>query len=224
MLKLGRRSLAEWPARCRQQNPAHADLTQAAGKITGHALEDGVVLAVQRQQHRAALAHRLHKECAGHDQGFFIGQQDFLASINRRQGRAQTCCAHNRRHHGIHVRIGRDLAQSCLADQYLSGQPGSPQIVLQTASRSRLWHHGKARRVTHAQGQQLAQTREASQGENLIAIGVTRNDVQGTEPDRTGCAQHRNLLQAAHEAIIHNSTAKIGSAAVRLSIRSSTPP
>ena len=110
MVQLGRRSLAEWATRCRQQNPAHADLAQAAGKITGHALEDGVVLAVQRQQHRSALTHRLHKECAGHDQGFFVGQQDFLASIDCRQGRAQTCRTDNRRHHHIHVRIGRDLA------------------------------------------------------------------------------------------------------------------
>ena len=87
------------------------------------------MLTVERQQYRPALAHRLHKECAGHDQRFFIGQQDLLARIDGGQGRAQASGADDGRHHGIHLGIGRHLAQPFLAHQHLSSQAGGAQVA-----------------------------------------------------------------------------------------------
>lgn len=78
--------------------------------------------------------------------------------------------------------------------------------------------------MTHAQSQQFAKTGKTGQGKDLVAIRMTSNNIEGAQPHRTGCTQHGDLLQAAHEAVIHNSTAKIGMAAVRLSMRSNTPP
>ncbi len=54
------------------------------GEVTaigfGHALEDGVVFAVDRQQGRPPAAHGLHEEAPGHDQGLLVGEQDALAA------------------------------------------------------------------------------------------------------------------------------------------------
>src|SRR5450830_2008717 len=224
MFKISQRSLTERTTGSRKKNPPHADLAQATGKITGHALENRVVLTVERQQYRATLAHSLHKECAGHDQRFFISQQDFLAGIDSGQGRAQASGSDNGRHHSIHLGIGRNLLQSLLAHQHLSGQASGAQVILQAPRSNGPRHYSKTRRMAHAQRQQLTQAREAGQCEDLIAFRVTRDHIQGAQPYRASRTQHGYLLQAAHEAAIHNSTAKIGIAAVRLSMRSSTPP
>ena len=224
MLKISQRSLSERATGSRQENPPHTNLAQASGKITGHALENRIVFAVQRQQHGATLAHSLHKERAGHHQRLFIGQQDLFAGIDRGQCRAQPCRANNGGHHSVDFGISRDLAQALLAHQYVGRKACRPQLVLQAARYRHLWHNGESRRMTHAQGQQLIQAREAGQRKYLITIWMASDHIQRTEPDRAGRAQHGHLLQAAHEAAIHNSTAKMGMAAVRLSIRSSTPP
>ncbi|MNY65085.1 hypothetical protein D3C86_2022980 [compost metagenome] len=78
--------------------------------------------------------------------------------------------------------------------------------------------------MAHAERQQFTQASEATQGKDLVTIRMTSNDVERTQANRTGCPQNGNLLRAAHGAAIHNSTANTGIAAVRLSIRSSTPP
>ncbi len=182
------------------------------------------MLAVDRQQHRTALAHGLHEQGAGHHQRLFIGQQDFLARFDGRQGRTQSRRTDDRRHHRIDFRRGGDLTQALLAHQHLGRQTGGTQIVLQAARGGCLRHHGKLRRVTHAQGQQLTQTTETAQRENLISLRMTGNDVERAQPDRACRSQNGNLLRATHGAAIHSSTANTGIAAVRLSIRSSTPP
>jgi hypothetical protein len=55
MRQLGQRRLPERTTRGSQKNPTHTDCAQATGKILGHALENRVVLTVDRQQHRTRL-------------------------------------------------------------------------------------------------------------------------------------------------------------------------
>nr|BFE91125.1 hypothetical protein GCM10020185_16610 [Pseudomonas brassicacearum subsp. brassicacearum] len=116
------------------------------------------------------------------------------------------------------------MAEALLSHQHTGLQASGAQIVLQRPRHGGLRHHGKPRRVTYAQGQQLTHAREATEGEHLVTLRMPTNDVKRTQADRTGRTKDRDLLGATHDAAIHNSTAKIGIAAVRLSMRSSTPP
>ncbi len=116
------------------------------------------------------------------------------------------------------------MAEPLLPHQHTGLQAGSAQIILQRPRHACLGHHGKPRRVAFAQRQQLTQAREATEGEHLVALRMPANDVKRTQANRTGRAKDSDLLGATHGAAIHNSTAKIGIAAVRLSMRSSTPP
>ncbi|MCY1365164.1 hypothetical protein D9M69_519980 [compost metagenome] len=182
------------------------------------------MLAIDRQQHRTALAHGLHEQRAGHDQRLFIGQQNFLAGLHRRQCRAQTRRTDDGRHDRIDFRIGSDLTQTFLTHQNTGRETRRAQIILQGAGSCDLRHHGKSRDMAHAERQQFTQAGEASQGKDLISIRVTSDDVERAQANRAGRPQNGNLLRAAHGAAIHSSTANTGIAAVRLSIRSSTPP
>lgn len=74
---------------------------------------------------------------------------------------------------------------------------------------------------------ELGQARKAAQRENAIALGMTRNDIQRTEADGTGGPQYGDALRRIHDApqpASQSSAANSGIAAVRLSMRSSTPP
>lgn len=81
--------------------------------------------------------------------------------------------------------------------------------------------------MAHAQGQQFIDTRIAAEGKHLVAVGVPRNHIQRAQADGASGPKHGNTLRATHitpHSAAHSSTAKIGIAAVRLSMRSSTPP
>ncbi|VVN65932.1 hypothetical protein PS685_04732 [Pseudomonas fluorescens] len=130
VFKLCQRRLTEWTTRGCQQNPTNTDITQATGKVPRQALENRVVFAVDGQQYRTAATHGLHKQVAGHHQRFFVGQQDLLAGIDRRQCRAQACGTDNCRHHRIHFRSRRNLTQALLTYQYFGIEPGCAQIRL----------------------------------------------------------------------------------------------
>ncbi|MNV50943.1 hypothetical protein D3C71_1429740 [compost metagenome] len=219
--------LAERAAGSGQQNPPHAHLLQPARIIAGQALEDRIVFAVDGQQDRAAAPHRLDEQGAGHHQRLLVGQQDLLARLDRRQRRLEPGRPDDSRHHRIHLGMGSHLAQALFAEQHPRRQARGMQGALQMARRTLIRHHGVARPVEQAQRLQLNQTTEAGQGEHLITRGMPGDHVQGAEADGTRRPEHRNLLQLAHRApqpASHSSAANIGMAAVRLSMRSSTPP
>src|SRR3989338_2196571 len=95
------------------------------------------------------------------------------------------------------------------------------------ASLQSLRHHSKARAVNHAQRLQLSQTTETGQWEYLITLCMSGDDIKSAQTDRAGRPQHGNMLrgtQSAPQPASHSSAANTGIAAVRLSIRSSTPP
>ena len=95
------------------------------------------------------------------------------------------------------------------------------------ASLQSLRHHSKARAVDHAQRLQLSQTTETGQREYLITLWMAGDDIKSAQTDRAGRPQHGNLLRVTHSApqpASHSSAANTGIAAVRLSIRSNTPP
>ena len=64
LFQLLQRGLSKRTTRCGQQNPAHADVAQATLEVTGHALENRIVLAVDRQHDSATVAYGLHEQGA----------------------------------------------------------------------------------------------------------------------------------------------------------------
>ncbi|MCY1556796.1 hypothetical protein D9M68_935810 [compost metagenome] len=71
--QLLQRRFAERAAGRGKQYPPHPDLLQAARIVARQALENRIVFAVDRQQHRTTLPHRLDKQRARHHQRFFVG-------------------------------------------------------------------------------------------------------------------------------------------------------
>lgn len=81
--------------------------------------------------------------------------------------------------------------------------------------------------MANAKCEQLAQARVTGQCEHLVSLGMTSNYIKRAEADGASGPKHGNTLQTAHIApqlAAQSSTANSGMAAVRLSIRSSTPP
>ena len=76
---------AERPARGGQHDVV--DARRPGRAVFGQALEDRRVLAVDRQQRRAALAHRLHEQRAADDQRLLVGEQQALAGARRGEAR-----------------------------------------------------------------------------------------------------------------------------------------
>ena len=86
------RPIAERPARGREQ-----DAVEVLAALPLEALEDGAVLAVDRQDAHAAPRRASGHQRPGHDQGFLVGQRDRFAGIDGRQRRAKPGAAHHGR-------------------------------------------------------------------------------------------------------------------------------
>ncbi len=94
----------------------------AAGPIGWQALEDGIVLAVDRQQLAPPSRTRGHEQSAGQHQRFLVREQDALAGSRRRQRRLEAGGADDRGHHRVGFGQGRDSAQTVGPGE----RPGSP--------------------------------------------------------------------------------------------------
>src|SRR5690606_4776963 len=118
------------------------------------------------------------------------------------------------------------LPQPLLARQHPGLQTRRAQALLQMPSGRVLGHHREARPVLQAQRFQLRQPGVTRQGEHLITLRMARHHIQRAETDGAGGAQHGDPLRAHRlpQPAAQSSTANTGMAAVRLSMRSSTPP
>ena len=66
--------LAEGAAGGRQQYTRDTGTGRIPYLVRRHALENGVVFGVDRQEFRPGLGHGIHKQLPGHNKGFFIGK------------------------------------------------------------------------------------------------------------------------------------------------------
>ena len=122
------------------------------------ALEDRVVLAVDRDQGGAAAARRLDQQRPGHHQRFLVGEQHALAGSRRRQRRRQAGRADDRRHHGVHRRQCRrrprarprpPAPRSCEpAERRPAARRAAASADCSTATRGRCRRHCSSRRAS----------------------------------------------------------------------------
>ena len=185
---------AEGAARGGEQDPADPGLPRNPRSIDRQALVDGVVFAVDGQQQRAGIAHRLHQKVPRHDQGFLVRQQHPLAGAGRCQRGGQAGGANDGGHDRIHIGVGGHLAQAGLAAQH-----GSPQLRRQACSqglgRVRAQHDREARPVLQALAMEGVDGGVGGEGIHPIAIRVARDHIQGILADGPGGTQNADSLQ-----------------------------
>src|SRR5690606_24341893 len=100
------------------------------------------------------------------------------------------------------------------------------QALLQGSSLGPVRDHGEHRLVLQALGFEHRHAAMTGQREHAVTITVPRNHIQGADADRTRCAQHRNpfVAQPSRLPNRYQPRENTGTAAVRLSMRSITPP
>ena len=109
----------ERSARCRQHDLPDTARRMPGGVVIGHALQDGVVFAVDGQQHGTVVAHRFHEQRPGHHQRLLVRQQHTLAVPGRLQRRQQPGRADNGRHDIVDLRQGGHRGQGIRPAQHL---------------------------------------------------------------------------------------------------------
>ncbi len=194
------RCIAKRAARCGQQDTAHAAGGQVAVIAPRQGLENRVVFAVDRQQRRAAGAHRIHEHIARHHQRLLVRQQDFLAGARRRQRGAQARRTDDGSHHSIHFRQHRDLFQCGHSAQHLGADPG---IACQFAQPDRgflIQHHRITRLELLALPEQQIDLAVRRQRNDSEFAGMTRHHVQRAGADTAGGTQNGNVL---HRGLLH---------------------
>jgi hypothetical protein len=107
------------------------------------------VLAVDRQQGRAVLAHGVHEQLAGHHQRFLVGQQDLLAGAGGGQGRRQAGGADDGGHHGVGVRRAGDARTGPASPYDTSVRQAGEQLAQARGGSARADHGARGRNARH---------------------------------------------------------------------------
>ncbi len=107
----------------------------------GQALEDRVVLAVDRDDGRRICVRLAHQQLARQHQRFLVGQQQALARARGGQRRGQPGGADDRGHHGVAGVAARQRLQCFVAGVRLGVQPGRAQAIAQGHVSGRIGDH-----------------------------------------------------------------------------------
>ena len=217
------RPIAQWAAGRGQQNAFHPDRGQALAEVRRQTLEDGVVLAVDRKQLRAALLHGTHEQGPGHHQRLLVGEQQTLACTGCGQRGRQTRGTDDRRHDVSGLGHGRDLLETFDTREDLRAPRHVREQLAQTLRRSLLDHHRDLRSVTPALLGHALAVAICRQGDRAKLLGMTGDDIEGAYADRAGRAEDSYADHVATPIKVIPK-ANTGAAAVKLSIRSSMPP
>ena len=184
----------ERPARGREQNPADLGGAAAGMVVRRHALEDGIVLAVDGQQIGVVVPHRAHEQGAGHHQRLLVGQQHGLAGTGRRQRRQQAGRTDDGGHHGIDLGQHADVFQGLHPAQYLGLDPRIGQPLPQFGRRPLIDHYRIAGTEALALLEKPVNVVVGGEGHHAVAVGMTTRDIQSAHTDGAGRAQYANSL------------------------------
>jgi hypothetical protein len=127
------------------------------------ALEDGVVLAVDRHQRRPGALDRGEQQVPGHHQGFLVGEQQALAGLRGRERGTQPRGPHDGRHDALHLRQPRQVLERAGAPEHA----GPGRLAAQQARKFRRRGRIGERSVRWAEGEHLAR--------QLCRVGVRRD-------------------------------------------------
>ena len=156
---LGRRDRGQCvplPAAERTTGGGEGDPCGHFAGVAGQALEDRVVLAVDRHDGGAMRLRRLHQQGARQHQRFLVGQQQAFAGAGGGEGGRQAGGADDRRDHGVAGDRRRPVPSSASAPACACGvQPGIAQAVAQRGVGGHVGDHRWSGRCAAAQRQQV---------------------------------------------------------------------
>src|SRR4030067_877386 len=181
---------------------------------------------------------------AGKAGRLLVGEQTALAGTHRLQYRQQPGGTDNRRHDDIAAGITRHRLQRFCSSQHLDAQPGTPDHVFKASRGGRIAQHGDLGMKTLALFEQSLCLGIGSERHDAVTLRVTGQNIQRANADRTGSTEYGDALQpglgkntgaiqshgrghhSPPDGVRHNNhaSANMGAAAVKASIRSSTPP
>ena len=181
--------LAEGPAARRQDDPFYR-----IGAVEVEALPDRIMLAVDRQQGRAAPGDLLHDEPAGADEHLLVGEGDDGPPPDCGQGRRQPGRSDDARHYPFgrtQSRFGKRIGTAGHLDS------GSRERLFQSRVVVRVGNRGESRpQSTRLLGQTL---RVPVRGErlDLEAIRITRQQIDRALTDGAGRPENRHASNPA---------------------------
>ncbi len=177
-LEFSARPASEGSARCGQPYPRHLGTLLAE-----HALEDGRVLAVHRNE--VVAGNELRHQLAADHERLLVRQRETLAGAESRDGRAQSRGAHERVEYEVAIGVLGKLDDRLRTRSHL----GVGQQPRQSVGGGLV---GK-RQAAHPEGARLLRDRvrgrAGGQRHHLDALGEARGDLNGLSADRTGRAE-----------------------------------
>ena len=189
-----RRPGPERPARSGQDQTPNGTARIHAGSAIRQALEDGIVLAVDRQQRDAGLAAGSAEKRAGHDDGFLVGQQHRACAARRRQRGRQARRPDDGGHDRVDARGAGHLDQLVGADRQTGRDPSCAQPGLESGGRPGIRHGQHLGSVPHGQRQQLVDIAMSRERVHPITVGVAGHDIERAVTNGTGGAQNGDGL------------------------------
>ncbi len=191
-------------ARGREEDPAHAGpggLARApADEAARQRLEDRRMLAVDGQQHPAALGQGGEEERAGDHERFLVGEQHELSRPRSGERARQARRAHHRGHHRIGLGKRGDPLERARPGEHLRGDSPGPERGPQ-ALRGRLVRHRRpARLEALALRRELVVARAGRERQDLEALRVARHDVERALADRSRGAENGQPLHASESS------------------------
>ena len=103
------------------------DLVEIAAKVPRQRLENGVVFAVDGQQHRPVAAHGIDEHRARHDQRFLVGEQHLLPGLRCGKPGPQSSRPDDGGHHAADFWQTAQLRSSAAAPHSTSVWVPAPQ-------------------------------------------------------------------------------------------------
>ena len=186
-----RRAVAERATGCGEQDAAHARRTQVAREIARQALEDRVVLAVDRHQRRAVTAQLADEQAAGHHQRLLVGQQHPLAVASRLERGHQAGGPDDRRHHDRRIRMAGSGDAGLRPGGHFGLHAPLAQPSRQCLGCSRIGQHREFRPELEALFIQPLDLGRGGQCNHLEAIRMAPHDVERVHADRSGRTENR---------------------------------
>ena len=187
--EIRRRTCAKRSARSRQQDATNACGPRRTRVARRQTLENRVVLAVDRQQRRAALFDCRHEQCAADHQRFLVGEQDAFARTRGGERRCKARGADDRSEHRIDVGQRCGLGQRGCAAGDACSRTSDSDVAFQSAAGIFIEQHGERRLVPPAQFTELLPIAMRRQCGDREAIRMLRDDIERRCADRARCAQ-----------------------------------
>ena len=189
-----RRPGPERPARGGKDQASDGTARIHASSAIRQALEDGIVLAVDRQQRDTGLAAGGAKKRASHDNGFLVGQQHRTRPTRRRQRGRQARRPDDGGHDRINARRAGHLDQLVGADGQTGRDTSRTQPCLESGGSPGIRHSQHLGSVPHSQRQQLVDIAMSRERVHPITVGVAGHDIERAVTNGTGGAQNGDGL------------------------------